>query len=151
MHLEMVLSGNLHPGRNLLFSLRLRFYLWLFSKFKLCVYIYFVRMHVYLCVCIHTQKNQFGFLKIYIYFKDFIYLLLERGGGREKEKHQGARDTSDRLPLTCPQLGTWPTTQACALTGNQTGDPLVCTPALNPLGYTSQGQFGFIYFTIYKN
>ena len=29
----------------------------------------------------------------------------------------------DRLPLTCPQLGTWPTTQACALTGNRTGQP----------------------------
>ena len=25
----------------------------------------------------------------------------------------------------CPQLGTWPKTQACALTGNRTGDPLV--------------------------
>ena len=27
------------------------------------------------------------------------------------------------FPLACPQLGTWPTTQACALTGNQTRDP----------------------------
>ena len=25
-------------------------------------------------------------------------------------------------------LGTWPTTQACALTGNRTRDPLVCSP-----------------------
>ena len=25
----------------------------------------------------------------------------------------------DQLPLTCPQLGTWPTTQACPLTRNQ--------------------------------
>ena len=24
------------------------------------------------------------------------------------------------LRLVCPQMGTWPTTQACALTGNQT-------------------------------
>ena len=29
------------------------------------------------------------------------------------------------LPLTCSLLGTWSTTQACALTGNQTSDPLV--------------------------
>ena len=29
------------------------------------------------------------------------------------------------LPLTRPLLGTWPTTQVCALTGNQTSDPLV--------------------------
>ena len=30
------------------------------------------------------------------------------------------------LPLARPLLGTWPTTQACALTGNPTGDPLFC-------------------------
>ena len=40
------------------------------------------------------------------------------------------------LPLTRPLLGTWPVAQACALTGNQTGDPLVPRPALNPLSYT---------------
>ena len=39
-----------------------------------------------------------------------------------------------------PQLGTWPATQACALTGYQTGDHLVHRPALNPLSYTSQGE-----------
>ena len=38
-----------------------------------------------------------------------------------------------------PLVGTWPTTQACALTGNRTSDPLVCRLALNPLSYTSQG------------
>ena len=43
------------------------------------------------------------------------------------------------LPLVRPLLGTWPTTQACALTGNQTGDPLVRRPTLNPLSYSSQG------------
>ena len=44
--------------------------------------------------------------------------------------------------LSCsPELGTWPATQACALTGNQTGDPLVRRPTLNPLNYTSQGPF----------
>ena len=37
-----------------------------------------------------------------------------------------------------PELETWPTTQACALTGNQTSDPLVCRLALNPLSHTSQ-------------
>ena len=44
------------------------------------------------------------------------------------------------LPLMHPLLGTWPTTQACALTGNRTSDPLVLRPALNPLSYTSQGR-----------
>ena len=41
----------------------------------------------------------------------------------------------NRLPLAQPQLGTWPATQACALTGNRTGDLLV----INPLSHTSQG------------
>ena len=44
----------------------------------------------------------------------------------------------DWLPLVRPQLGTWLTTQARALTGNQTGDPLVCRLALS---HTSQGWF----------
>ena len=42
------------------------------------------------------------------------------------------------LPLICPLLGTWSTTQACALTGNRTGDPLVRRLALSPLSHTSQ-------------
>ena len=46
-------------------------------------------------------------------FLDFVYLFLEKG--REKER---ARSINVWLPLECLQLGTWPTTQACALTGN---------------------------------
>ena len=38
-----------------------------------------------------------------------------------------------------PLQGTCPTTQACALTGNQTSDISVCRPALSPLSHTSQG------------
>ena len=45
------------------------------------------------------------------------------------------------LPLECPPLGTWPATQACALTGNQTGDTLVHRLVLNLLSHTSQGYF----------
>ena len=55
---------------------------------------------------------------------------------REKERE---RNINVRLPLTRPLLGTWPATQACVLTGNRTGDPLVCRLALNPLSHTSQG------------
>ena len=65
----------------------------------------------------------------------FIYLFLERGEGREKEKE---RNINMWLPLTCPLLGVWPATQACAQTGNRTSDPLVCRPALYPLSHTSQ-------------
>ena len=46
----------------------------------------------------------------------------------------------DRLPLPRPQLGTWPAAQACALTGNQTSDLLVCRVTSNPLSHT--GEFG---------
>ena len=55
---------------------------------------------------------------------------------KEKEKK---RNIHVWLPLTCPLLGTCPATQACALSGNQTSDPLVCRLAFNPLSHTSQG------------
>ena len=44
------------------------------------------------------------------------------------------------LFLARPLLGTWPATQACVLTGNQTGDPLRRSPVLNPLRHANQGQ-----------
>ena len=72
-----------------------------------------------------------------IYFLGFIYLFLERGEGKEKERE---KKINVWLPLMRPLLGIWSTTQACALIGNQTGDPLVHRPMLNPLSYTSQGQ-----------
>ena len=44
----------------------------------------------------------------------------------------------NQLFLARPQLGTRPTTQACALTGNRTGDPSVFRTTPNPLIHTSQ-------------
>ena len=76
-------------------------------------------------------------------FKDFIHLFLERGEGKEEERE---RNISEWLPLTCPLLGTWPTTQACALTGIRTGNPLVRSPTLYPLSYASQGRTSVLYF-----
>ena len=49
------------------------------------------------------------------------------------------RNISVWLPLTWPPLGSWPATQACALTGNRTSDLLVHSPAPKPLSHTSQG------------
>ena len=72
--------------------------------------------------------------KILIFLR--FYLFIFRGEGREKERE---RNINVWLPLAHPLLGTWPTTQACALTGNQTSDPLVHTPVHNPLSHTSQG------------
>ena len=80
---------------------------------------------------IFLRLRQFLFL---LFFKDFIYLFLEREEGREKERE---RNINVWLPLSCPSLGTQPTSQACALTGNQTSDPLVSRLALNPLSHTS--------------
>ena len=54
---------------------------------------------------------------LFFFLKDFIYLFLERGERRKNERH---RNINVWLPLACPQLGTWPATQACALTRNQT-------------------------------
>ena len=44
----------------------------------------------------------------------------------------------DQLPLARPRLGTWPKTQACALTGNRTGDLLACGTVLNALNQARQ-------------
>ena len=43
------------------------------------------------------------------------------------------------LHLACSLLGTWPTTQACAMSGNRTGHLLFLRLTLNPLSHTSQG------------
>ena len=44
------------------------------------------------------------------------------------------------LPLACALMGTEPATQACALTGNLTGDLLAHSLMLNQLSYASQGH-----------
>ena len=77
-------------------------------------------------------------VSVILFLKDFIHLFLERGEGTEKERE---RNISVWLPLMRPLVGTWSATQACALSGNQAGDPLVCRQALNPLSHTSQGVF----------
>ena len=61
-------------------------------------------------------STSFFFTILFIYFQ-------RKGKGGERE-----RNISVWLPLMWPPLGTWPATQACALTGNLTGNPLVCSP-----------------------
>ena len=59
----------------------------------------------------------------------------EGKGGRKR-----GRETSMCGCLSAHSLlGTWPTSQACALTGNRTGVPLVRRVVLNRLSHTSQG------------
>ena len=91
-----------------------------------------------------------SYLYIFIYL-NILFIYFQREG---KGKTKRGRETSmckryiSWLPLTCPQLGTWPATQACVLTGNRTSDLLVCRMALNPLSHTSQDCI-FIYLNIY--
>ena len=81
----------------------------------------------------------------FLFLKDFIYLFLERGERRKKERGRNI----NQLPLAHPHLGAWPTTEACALVRNQTSAPLVRSPALNPLSHTSQ-DWKFVFFASNK-
>ena len=49
------------------------------------------------------------------FLKEFIYLILEKGEGREKkiERNVDVQGYIDLLPLAHPHLGTWTATQAC--------------------------------------
>ena len=57
------------------------------------------------------------------FFKRF-YLFIFRERGRERERE--GEKLNVWLPLAHPLWGTWPETQAYALTGNRTSDPLAC-------------------------
>ena len=99
---------------------------------------------------------QFCWTRMNIFFKDFIFLFLERGEEREKErrrnisvweKHQFLRNIIlhvSLLSLTYHQPGTWPATQAHVLTGNWTGDLSVCGMTSKPLSHISQGRISIL-------
>ena len=75
-----------------------------------------------------------------LFFKDYLFIL-DRGEGREKERERNINVWLPHMPPTGDL--TWPATQAHALTGNRTGNPLVHRLVLNPLSHTSQGTFTF--------
>ena len=74
-----------------------------------------------------------------------ILFICFREMGREGEKRGRETPMCKRyinwLPLACPQLGTWPATQAHAQ-ANRACDVLVCRPALNPLSHSNQDYSG---------
>ena len=71
-----------------------------------------------------------------LFFQYFIYLLLERVEGREKERE---RNINVWFPLTNPTGDLVHISGVCPdWESNQ--DPLVCWPALNPLSHTSQSS-----------
>ena len=76
-----------------------------------------------------VENNLFWYFSFFFFFKGFMFLFIStqrgREGEREGEKHQCV------VASHMPMLGTWPETQACALTGNWTGESLVrCHPRL---------------------
>ena len=71
----------------------------------------------------------------FFFFKGFIYLFLERGEGREKERE---KNISVWLPLSSLAPGTQSATQACGPIRNWTSNPLVCRLALSPLSHTNK-------------
>ena len=77
------------------------------------------------------RKFAFAFFKFYL----FIFREWEREGEKGREKYQCV------VASHAPATGDLPTTQACALTGNQTSNPLVHRPTLNTLSHTSQGTY----------
>ena len=78
----------------------------------------------------------FRYICMYIYTHIYTFNISDRREGREKERE---RNINVWLSLARPLLGTWPSTQACALTGNWTSALLVHRPMLNPLSHISQG------------
>ena len=77
-------------------------------------------------------------------FKIFYLFIFREREGREKERE---RNISVWLPLMWPPLGTWPATQACALTGNWTGDPLVHNPRSIHWATPASAMFSFSWET----
>ena len=97
---------------------------------------------------LHGELNIYIFVCLFIYFNVILFIYFQREGREGKERE---RNINVWLPLTYSPLGTWPTTQACSLTGNQTCNSLIHRPVLNPLSHTSQGTirvYMYIYYFI---
>ena len=119
--------------------------LWFVSKSILSLYLFHERrvpLFLFRLQLLTHWSRRTGFL----FFAFIFYLFNFRQWGRDGER---GRETLmckryiNRLPLARPQLGTWSTTQACALTGNRTGELLVVRPALNPLSTPARAEQSF--------
>ena len=79
-------------------------------------------------------------VSFYLFIYLLTYLFLERGVGKE-------RNINVWLPLTWPLLRAWPAAQACALTGNQTSDPLVHSQCSIHGAIPARAWFPFFFFS----
>ena len=100
--------------------------------------VFFFLMFQIIDLILFFISSTVGSLCKFFFFLKILLFVFFREGERRKKKSE--RNTSVWLPLTCPPPDTWPTTQACALTGNRTGDPSVRRLVLSPLSHTSQGR-----------
>ena len=97
----------------------------------------------FLLACLQLLQQRKGymgnnaiFFKIIYFLKDFIYLFWEGKGGRKRGRETSMCGCLLHTRYSAPG----PATQACALTGNRTGDPLLHRLALDPLSHTSWGS-----------
>ena len=91
---------------------------------------------LFFCLPAFSEKSKIYLISCHL--EDFR----ERGreGKREGEKYWMCERNISWLSLSRPKLRTWPKTQACALTGNRTSNPLVHRPVLSPLSHTRQSM-----------
>ena len=75
---------------------------------------------------------------LFFFFKDFIYLFIYLFIYFQRVGKGGRKRGRETSMCGCLSHGA-PATQAYALTGNPTSDPLVLQPVLSPLSHTSQG------------
>ena len=124
--------------------------------YNILEWIIYMLLHMYVYVQIlyiftifvnisYNIYTYFFFLESFFIIIIFYFQTRGREGEREGEKHQCV------VASCTPPTGgaTWPATQACALIGNQTGDPLVHRPVLNPLSHASQGYTDFYTVCLY--
>ena len=82
-----------------------------------------------------------------LFFKDFVYLLLEGGEGRQN--HQCERETLVCCFSYTSQLGTKPTTQSCAPSRNWTSGLFDLPHNPQPTEPPGQGNFLLIFWRFY--
>ena len=87
-------------------------------------------------LCCFRFMFLFIFYLFYLFEDFYLFIFRERKGGRKKGREASICGCVLHVPPWGPGP---PATKACALVGNQTGDPLVCRQAVSPLIRTSQG------------
>ena len=111
------------------FSASIDMILWLLSFLLFMWCITFIDLKILYHPCIPGMNLTWSWFMV-TFLRFYFSLFLERGEWRERN-----------ICVCLPLMGTWSATQACVLTGNQTGDTLLRILALNPLSHTSQGWY----------